>query len=218
MNENLLKRFPDIVLRYFNDTGAMISLVLDRELVIEDCNPFFVKLLGWDSAPVGENILAVLAKDSHGIFSPPPEAEVFKRKIVFVSKDDLAMPMDCQIFRLGEEGHRLILGGHLVMTNADIVAKMTELSNELANMTRELRRKNRDLSEANEKIKILSGVIPICMHCKKIRDDAGYWNRLEKFITEHSEAKFSHGVCPECRENFYSDIFVDAKADGGVKT
>ncbi len=54
-------------------------------------------------------------------------------------------------------------------------------------------------------VKLLSGIIPICMHCKKIRDDKGYWNRLEKFIQEHSSAEFSHGVCPDCLAKYYPD-------------
>jgi len=47
----------------------------------------------------------------------------------------------------------------------------------------------------------LQGLIPICAHCKKIRDDKGYWNRVEKFIESHSEAEFTHDICPECAEN-----------------
>jgi hypothetical protein len=45
------------------------------------------------------------------------------------------------------------------------------------------------------------------MHCKEIRDDKGYWNQLEKFITENSEAQFSHGICPECARKFYPEFY-----------
>lgn len=62
------------------------------------------------------------------------------------------------------------------------------------------------LQKANKEIKSLSGIIPICMYCKEIRDDEGYWNRLEKFITEHSEAQFSHGICPKCMKEKHPDI------------
>lgn len=54
------------------------------------------------------------------------------------------------------------------------------------------------LDDASEEIKVLSGLLPICMDCKKIRDDSGYWNQLEKYISEHSEVKLSHGICEEC--------------------
>lgn len=57
-----------------------------------------------------------------------------------------------------------------------------------------------DLRDALSRVKILSGLIPICSSCKKIRDDNGYWNQLESYIKSHSEASFTHGICPECFE------------------
>lgn len=51
----------------------------------------------------------------------------------------------------------------------------------------------------------LKGTIPICMHCKKIRDDKGAWNQLEKYISEHSEAQFSHGICDKCLKDNYPE-------------
>ncbi|MCF8034160.1 MAG: PAS domain-containing protein [Desulfarculaceae bacterium] len=60
------------------------------------------------------------------------------------------------------------------------------------------------LQEALNNVKTLKGLIPICSHCKKIRRDEGYWERLEAYISEHSEAEFSHGICPECREKYYN--------------
>lgn len=55
-------------------------------------------------------------------------------------------------------------------------------------------------------IKQLSGFLPICASCKKIRDDAGYWNQIESYIRDHSEAQFSHAICPECAEKIYADL------------
>jgi len=62
-----------------------------------------------------------------------------------------------------------------------------------------------DLEEALAEIKTLKGIVPICSNCKKIRDDKGYWNLLESFIEKHSEASFSHGMCPECSDKLYGD-------------
>lgn len=61
--------------------------------------------------------------------------------------------------------------------------------------------------EAMEQIKILRGFLPICASCKKIRDDNGYWNQIEAYIRDHSEAEFSHGICPECAAKLYPDFF-----------
>lgn len=60
-----------------------------------------------------------------------------------------------------------------------------------------------DLRKSAEEISTLKGIIPICANCKKIRDDQGYWNHLEKYIREHADVEFSHGICPECREKLY---------------
>lgn len=61
-----------------------------------------------------------------------------------------------------------------------------------------------NLQEAIEKVKVLSGFLPICASCKKIRDDKGYWTQIETYIRDHSEAEFSHGICPDCAEKHYS--------------
>ena len=62
------------------------------------------------------------------------------------------------------------------------------------------------LREAQAKVKHLEGIIPICMYCKKIRDDMESWQQLEQYITEHSEALFSHGICPECYGKVRSNL------------
>lgn len=58
----------------------------------------------------------------------------------------------------------------------------------------------RDLEAALQQVKQLRGLLPICMYCKKIRNDGDYWQQVETYITDHSEAEFSHGICPECYE------------------
>lgn len=60
-----------------------------------------------------------------------------------------------------------------------------------------------EIQEALEKVKILSGLVPICANCKKIRDDQGYWNQIEGYIQKYSEIKFSHAMCPECSDKLY---------------
>jgi PAS domain S-box-containing protein len=64
-----------------------------------------------------------------------------------------------------------------------------------------------ELEEALKKVKQLRGMLPICASCKKIRDDNGYWNQLEVYIRDHSEAEFSHSLCPECVKTLYPDLF-----------
>jgi DNA-binding NtrC family response regulator len=63
-----------------------------------------------------------------------------------------------------------------------------------------------ELQEALARVKTLTGLLPICSSCKKIRDDKGYWNRLETYIQEHSAATLTHGICPECAQRLYPGI------------
>jgi PAS domain S-box-containing protein len=71
----------------------------------------------------------------------------------------------------------------------------------------------KDLKDALIRIKTLNGLIPICSVCKKIRDDKGYWNLIEAYIESHSDAAFSHGICPECSDSLYGkeDWYIDMK-------
>jgi PAS domain S-box-containing protein len=62
-----------------------------------------------------------------------------------------------------------------------------------------------DLVDALTQVKTLQGLLPICASCKKIRSDEGYWEHIENYIQEHSEASFTHGICPACLENLYGD-------------
>jgi hypothetical protein len=66
-----------------------------------------------------------------------------------------------------------------------------------------------------EEVKTLRGLLPICSYCKKIRDDQGYWKSLEVYIAAHSQADFTHGLCPECGIKHYPDVF--AKAAEGIR-
>ncbi len=65
---------------------------------------------------------------------------------------------------------------------------------------------NNNLTKVLNQVKILRGLLPICAACKKIRDDYGNWRQLEKYISENSEAIFTHGICPECVQKLYPDL------------
>ena len=78
----------------------------------------------------------------------------------------------------------------------DVGRRMVELRARLAGHVRELQ-------QALSEVQTLRGIIPICANCKSVRDDAGYWTRVEMYVSEHSEARFTHGICPECMKKLY---------------
>jgi two-component system, response regulator PdtaR len=75
----------------------------------------------------------------------------------------------------------------------------------------ELRRLNSELKQALDNIKILSGLLPICANCKSIRNDKGYWEAVEEYITENTEVHFSHSLCPTCIDKLYPDYKAKKK-------
>ncbi|MBN2194590.1 MAG: GAF domain-containing protein [Polyangiaceae bacterium] len=75
----------------------------------------------------------------------------------------------------------------------------------LLTLVRELEAKNGALERSIAEVKVLRGILPVCGHCKRIRDDAGYWRQLEDYISAHSEAVFSHGLCPQCLPVYFPD-------------
>ena len=91
------------------------------------------------------------------------------------------------------------------IANAQLFAELKRLEGEQKKLIRELQ-------EALANIKRLRGMLPICSSCKKIRDDKGYWNQIESYIRDHTEAEFTHGICPECIKKLYPDLeFTKAK-------
>ena len=97
--------------------------------------------------------------------------------------------------------------------NAELRAHKDTLEIQVQERTADLRKETERLQEALANVRTLSGLIPICAHCKKIRDDKGYWNQLELYIQQNSDALFSHGLCPDCVQQLYPEF---ANADDVV--
>ena len=76
----------------------------------------------------------------------------------------------------------------------------------LADKNRQLESEMGRLNQALSEINTLSGLIPICASCKSIRDDSGFWHRVETYVSEHSDASFSHGICPVCTDRLYTEL------------
>ena len=75
-----------------------------------------------------------------------------------------------------------------------------------------LTKQNRELNRLLSEIKQLRGIIPICAECKDIRDDKGYWHQVESYVRDHSEAEFSHGLCPKCIKKLYPEFDEDKQS------
>jgi DNA-binding response OmpR family regulator len=112
------------------------------------------------------------------------------------------------------EGLNVGADGYMIkpMTNREFIARIHSMvrikkaETALREKEVEQQRLIEQLQEALAEIKTLKGFIPICASCKKIRDDEGYWNQIEEYLTAHTDAVFTHGLCPQCVEKYTQDI------------
>jgi hypothetical protein len=94
----------------------------------------------------------------------------------------------------------------VAMARFSDMMELRRLNTELQARNEQLQTRNKQFQVTLNKVKLLSGLLPICGNCKKIRDDEGYWQDVEVYVRDHSEAKFSHGICPNCMQELYPEI------------
>lgn len=88
------------------------------------------------------------------------------------------------------------------------------LREQVAARTLELQQRNQELQQALDDVQVLSGIVPICSYCKQIRDDQGFWNHLESYLSARTEARFSHGICPSCAKKEFPGLPLDEDPPG----
>ncbi len=135
--------------------------------------------------------------------------EVFLHVLVFKSGDFRQELLSLQDYN--ELWMRLVIAT-AVITSGIIAQRM---ANKITEEYENERRIKEALEVSLKEIKLLQGILPICAWCKRIRDDKGYWSQVEAYITEHSDARFSHSICPDCANKMYSEITGKHKIDGG---
>jgi len=189
------------------ETVSDIGIVLiDAALNILDCNQGFMRMFQLQGKPRGAPLADFLILGDTGL----KNAEGLKLSCGHRSGANGIL--GCRAIET-ERGH-LLFCERLILTESRALEQIGAINNELINLQREAVKKNllleklkRELDErvaelgaTLSRVKQLEGIIPICAYCKKIRDDQDSWHGLEKYITGHSEAKFSHGICPDCLE------------------
>ena len=107
------------------------------------------------------------------------------------ANDYLSKPFDP-----GELRARIEVGRRLIETQEALIESRAMLT-----------AKVQELRLALEQIKTLRGIVPICANCKKIRNDKGYWQQVEVYVRDHTEAEFTHGICPECIQKLYPELY-----------
>lgn len=171
------------------------AFLIDRKGTFLTMNEVTAKRLKRDS----DEIVGKKAFD----FLPPDVAS--KRKAMIQKAIDSKKPV-----REIDERNGIVLDNSLfpILDSSGEVSRIAVFATDITERKKAEKEKEKlieELQGALKEIKTLSGLIPICAHCKKIRDDKGYWNSLESYIESHTEGQFSHGLCPHCMDEIYAD-------------
>lgn len=196
----------------FESAGIGIAIT-SLEGVFMECNPALTRMLGYGSAElVGQPMKHV---------THPSDLSLHKDNVrrVMASREATGCSYDSRYIR--KDGSTM--WGHLtsaLLRDADgypqyalgLIEDITERKAE------ELEREKllRDVQEAMANVKTLTGLVPICSNCKKIRDDRGEWEIVEEYLTLHTGAQFSHGICPDCLRKFYPEYADGFTAAGAL--
>lgn len=197
--EDIVIKSPNlnsILLNYIRNQSNTVIILLSTEFNLIDYNDRFSEIFQQELKQGRLNLRTITINEHH------PRLENFtndfRTRLGFRPFNSEVFSLDCHIYK--SDGYYVLIGSHHMLTTDSIIKQMAELNKEMAHLTRELQKKNRALEEAARTIKTLSGLIPICAWCKKIRDDDGYWSVLEEYFRTRTEAEFSHSICPDCME------------------
>ncbi len=193
------------------DFAPIGYFTLSEKGIIEEANLTISSMLGLERGVlIGKPFTRFILREDQDIF--------FKHRQHLVESET---PQSCEPRLIKTDGHEFYarLDCMILKNECDDLRQIRVAVSDIteSRLAQEQRDKLvSELQKALSEVKTLRGFLPICSHCKKIRDDKGYWNQIESYIQDRSEAEFSHGICPECAKQFYPDI--DIYDDNGEVT
>jgi PAS domain S-box-containing protein len=181
---------------------AIIGRSLDGKIV--SWNAGAGKLYGYSEAEaIGQPTDFLVASDQGKVLAPLLER---------VGRGEHLRHLEATQRRKDGELVEVSLGVSPVCNSAGQIVGVSTIARDIGERKRAERERERLVDELQRllgEVKTLSGLLPICSYCKKIRDDKGYWNQIELYIGQHSSANFTHSICPDCASNQYANFFGD---------
>ena len=194
-------------IRFFNPDGKIIYSSEKAEIGNINQKPYFLEVVA-----KGQIFTQMLRKEENTEDGPPTPYDVVETYIPIMSEN--MFNGACEVYVNATElmqrvktvfRHSYIIFSLIIFVLLILIVvfslKMDRAAKERENMIQKLQ-------AALSEVKTLRGIIPICASCKKVRDDKGYWNQIESYVRDHSEAAFSHGICPECAKKLYPDFKI----------
>ncbi|MCL5271697.1 MAG: PAS domain S-box protein [bacterium] len=201
-SKNLLE--SQAYLRAILDDAVDAIIAIDEQGVIRMANPAAERMFGYSREElIGHKVNKLMPspdREQHDDYigrylrTGEPHIIGIGREVTGRRKDGTFIPVHLAVSEVVVDERRSFIG--VLRDIADIKAAIDRQNQLIV-----------ELREALEKVKRLSGLLPICASCKKIRDDQGYWKQLEAYISEHSEAEFSHSLCPDCFKRLYPEYY-----------
>lgn len=211
--------FLQAIGRYCETRASLLVLVMAPSGTIRWANAFAGSRLGGDRTgqAFGDQVLDFAGTFDLSAVIDDPSSEHL------LSFDRPGAAPRSYLFTFQRVGETVLALGRLEPDELEMAGEQIHLLNqELSNMTRQLHQRNarldqinRELQAALAQVKTLRGLLPICAHCKQIRDDKGYWHQLETYLQTHSDITFSHGICRTCAEKYYPDYDLYDDPDDG---
>ena len=196
-------RESELKLRSVTESASDAIISADKNGIIISCNKASQNLFGYEKQEILGRPLTVLMPESfieshkramaHHVKTGESRIIGQTMELAGLTKGGLEFPLELSI-------STWTVGGEIYYTG--IIRDISERKQ----IEEERNQLIKSLQNSLAKIKTLSGMLPICASCKKIRDDKGYWNQIETYLREHSEAEFSHGICPECAQKLYPEF------------
>ncbi len=151
-----------------------------------------------------EDVIQGLECGADGFMTKPYNEENLISRINYILSN-----AEVRRSQAGEAAIEVVYGGKkhfITSTRIQIFDLLISTYESAVQKTKELEKTVRELKSAHETIRTLKGLIPICAWCKRVLDDKGFWQQLELYVRDHSEADFTHGLCPECKERMYPEF------------
>lgn len=185
------------------DFAPVGYFTLSEKGIIEAVNLTLASMLGIErNALIGKPLSRFIRRDDQDIFY------ALRQRFLETEK-----PQSCELRLVKKDGHEFYarMECMAIKNRGDDLRQIRAAVSDITERKQAEEQRDKliaELQKALSEVKTLRGFLPICANCKNIRNDKGYWEKIETYIHDHSDAEFTHGICPECAKKLYPDIDI----------